>query len=133
VRHFAILLSLFLTLPAMAVSSGSILQVTRKLRMSNAEPLPPKEFYIDVGHRDGTREGDVFEVSRQIPVTDAEGGGDWHLMQVTLGEIRVYLAGETVSYAKVYKTRTPDELPAMDYTAFMVGDQVWKKTSLPFR
>ena len=36
--------------------------MARRLRMSYAEPIPPKDYFIDMGQRDGLKVGDVLEV-----------------------------------------------------------------------
>lgn len=126
-----ILVSLiFLTLTAEA-TTGSIIQVTRKLRMSANETLPPKDYFLDLGQRNGVKVGDVYEVTRQIPITNAFAGGAWHLMKVTLGEVKIYAVGESTSVGRVEVERDPSSLPAMEYQSFMIGDGVQLKTNLP--
>ena len=115
-----------------ATPAGQIIQISRKLRLSPKEPLPEKEFYIDLGSRDGIREGDILSVGRKVPVVDATHGADWHLLQTDLGELKVILVGETLSLARVQRVREPAELPPVDYTQFMLGDEVKLKADLPF-
>jgi hypothetical protein len=114
-----------------AANPGTLIQVTRRLRMSFNDPVPPKDFFIDLGTRNGVKVGDVFEVSRHLPVNNALSGSPWHLMRIVLGEIRIYAVGESTAVGRAEIEREPSSLPAMDYSVFMVGDEVQLKTNLP--
>lgn len=119
-------------------AQGNIIQVSRKLRMSYREPNPPKEFYVDLGSRDGLKEGDIIEVFRMIPVVNSMSGGAWHLMRVTLGQLRVTFLGESTAIGRSVNDREPASLPSVEYQAYMIGDQVEakiqdSKTGLPFQ
>jgi hypothetical protein len=101
--------------------------------MQANEPAPPKEYFVDIGARDGVREGDLLEVSRSIPVVEAQTAGSFHVMKVVLGEVKVTLVGETSALARVERLRPPSELPPMEFFSFVLGDQVELKTGLPFQ
>lgn len=143
VRHLFFLLLAFGSLSLVASTAfgstqGNIIQVSRKLRMSYREPLPPKEYYFDLGMRDGLKEGDIIEVFRMIPVINSMSGGAWHLMRVTLGQLRITFLGESTSIGRSVNDREPQSLPSVEYPVFMIGDQVETKipdtkTGLPFQ
>lgn len=138
VKHLFLLLVLSHSFSLFATNHGNIIQVTRKLRMSYREPLPPKEFYFDLGVRDGLKEGDIVEVFRMIPVVNSMSGGAWHLMRVTLGQMRITFVGESTSIGRSVNDREPASLPSVDYQSFMIGDQVEAKvpdakSGLPFQ
>ncbi len=101
--------------------------------MQANEPQPPKEYFVDIGARDGVREGDTLEVFRNIPVVEAQTAGSFHMMKVLLGEVKVTLVGETSSLARVQKLRAPQELPPMEFYSFVLGDLVELKSGLPFQ
>jgi hypothetical protein len=105
-------------------ANGTIIQVSRKLRLSYNESMPPKDYFIDLGTRNGIKVGDVFEVTRQIPVQNSLSEGPWHLMKVTLGDIRVYAVGESTAVGHSDFEREPTALPAMEFQTFMLGDEV---------
>lgn len=119
--------------PVYAQSSGAIIQVARRLRMSYSEPMPPKDYFIDLGQRDGLKEGDVLEVFRYVPVPNRMASGDWHVMKVSVGELVVRQVGESTSVARTEREREINSLPAMEYQSLMLGDQVGVKTGLPFK
>lgn len=101
--------------------------------MTNAEPLPPKDFYIDMGARDGLKEGEILTVYRLLPVVNALVGAPHNILRVPLGEVKVTILGESSAATRVHTQRDLAELPALDPQSFMLGDQVQKKTSLPFQ
>jgi len=118
------------TLPSFA-ASGSILHAARRLRMSSAESLPLKDFYVGLGVRDGVRVGDLFTVRRPVSISNGQSDGNIHLVYVPMGELRVLAVGETASIARSENTVDSSLLPAFQYTGFMVGDEVLMKSSLP--
>jgi len=128
-----LLLMLLTTLEAQATSTGTIIQVARRLRMSYSEPLPPKDYFIDLGERDGLKVGDIVEVYRYVPVPNRLASSDWHVMKVSLGELKVKQVGESTSVARFEREREINSLPAMEYQSLMLGDQVILKTGLPFK
>ncbi len=98
--------------------------------MSSKEPLPTKDFYFDMGTKDGLREGDILTVYRVLPVMNGFSGVPELSMRVPLGEVKVLTAGERVSVGKQETANA--ELPALESQGFMMGDLVQLKSSLPF-
>lgn len=111
-------------------SSGSIIQVQRKIKMTEADPLPPKEYFIDLGERDGLHAGESLEVYRQIPVINGQSGAPWHVLRVKIGDLRVDYVGETSSLAREQDGRDLASLPPLEYQTFMLGDEVFRRTGL---
>ncbi len=128
-----VILGVLVAAPVFGATQGVIIQVARRLAMQANEPTPPKEFFIDMGARDGVREGDVLEVSRSIPVVEAQTAGSFHMMKVVLGEVKVTLVGETSALTRVERLRPPADLPPMEFFSFVLGDQVELKSGLPFQ
>lgn len=110
--------------------NGSIIQVQRKIRMSESEPVPPKEYFIDLGSRDGVQVGDQMQVFRQLPVVNGQSGGPWHILRVKIGEMRVAFVGETSSLAREVEGRDLASLPPLEYQTFMLGDEVQRTMGL---
>jgi hypothetical protein len=116
-----------------AYYQGSILGVTRKLKMTANEPLPPKDYFIDLGARQGIKPGQVFDVYRTIPVVDSWSGQPKEFLRVALGQLEVSYVGDSSSVARLTEQTDIKDLPAMDNPWFMVGDGVESNTSLPFQ
>jgi len=113
--------------------SATIVLVSRRLRMSAKEAVPAKDFFFDLGSKDGVRDGDILAVYRELPVMDGLAGMPTQAMRIPLGEIRVVNAGERVSVGRQHTARDAADLPAMLSSTFMMGDVVQMKSSLPFR
>ena len=124
---------LLVTIGFADLSAASIVLVTRRLRMSVKEAVPAKDFFFDLGSKDGVRDGDVLAVFRELPVMDGFAGMPGQAMRVPLGEIRVMTAGERISVGRQHSARDAADLPAMLSSTFMMGDSVQIKSSLPFR
>lgn len=101
--------------------------------MSAKEPVPAKEFYIDLGMNDGVKEGDVFSVYRTVNVINMVNGYSPNLMKVPLGEIKIILVGEFTSIGRTLNRVAEADLPVLDYPDFMLGDVVDLKSNLPFK
>ncbi|MBI4404383.1 MAG: hypothetical protein HY537_09495 [Deltaproteobacteria bacterium] len=132
-KRFMVCCILFIGLPSFAAPSGNIVEVTKRLRLSSAEAMPPKDYFIDVGTKHGINEGSVLEVKRVILAMDRFSGMGRHFIPIVLGELRVVAAGEYSSIARVHSQRSLDQLPSMDYSVFMLGDSVEMKSALPFQ
>jgi len=112
-------------------SEGSIIQVSRKLRMSANEPNPPKDFYLDIGFRQGIRPGDTVEVSRVMAVLNGVTGDASSLLRVPLGEIKILLVGEFTSVGRAISLTDPNQIPTLEFPWMMIGDQVEPKGRVP--
>ena len=92
--------------------------------MTSAEPLPLKDFYLDIGRRDGLKEGDLVTVVREFPVLNQATGQPTQLMKIPLGQLKVVALGASHCFARIQEARPPSELPAMESFSIMVGDEV---------
>jgi len=129
-KKLILILSLFITTQNSFSASGSIIQVTRRLRMSYMESLAPKDYFIDLGHRNGVQVGDILQVYRMVPVMNQLTGGAWHLMKAVLGEVKIYMVGESTCVGHLESDRDLSSIPVHDYPNFMLGDQVESKAPL---
>jgi hypothetical protein len=128
-----IISGLQITSAAYATANGSIVQVSRRLRMSNYEALSPKDFYVDIGSSEGVRPGDTFNVYRMMAVVNMATGYSPNLIRIPLGELKVFLVGEFTSVGRLTARTPAGDIPSLDYPEFMLGDVVEPKSSLPFR
>jgi hypothetical protein len=121
---------LFTGVPAMG--AGTIIHASRPLRMSYTEPLPPKDFYVNLGAHDGLKLGDRLVVHRNVGVGDAFSDASAHLVSVSLADLQIVAVGETACIARVDTTVPASAaLPSLQYAGPMVGDEVFTKTGLP--
>jgi hypothetical protein len=129
-----VLLALLVYVPSsLWASQGTIIEVSRALRMSSQDPLPPKDFTLDMGSHEGVKVGDLLEVSREFVVVNAISQAPDHPMRVILGEMKIIAVGEFNSIGRMESQRSLEEIPALDPTGFSLGDQVRTKSGFPFR
>jgi len=110
---------------------GSIIHVGRRLRMAASEPASAREYYLDVGKRQGLSDGEIVDIYREIPVTDQLAGGSPRLMRLPLGELKIVVAGEVTSLARLHRAASPETIPTSELALPMVGDRLRPKTRLP--
>ena len=115
-----------------AAVAGYVINVSHGFKMAEAEPTPPRDYYLDLGTRDGIKNGDLLEVSRQVSVPNASWGGTNHLLRVVLAEVKVLVVGETASIARVTTRREAAELPTLNFSSILVGDSVGAKNVSTF-
>ncbi len=118
-------------IPAPVSANGVIVHAARKLRLSYAEPVPPKDLYVNMGARHGVKVGDRLPVIRNLSVRDSLNDGTIHLISVPMGYLTVITVGETASIGREEVNASPATLPSLQYASFQVGDEVLPKTSLP--
>jgi len=119
-----LLLTVFSTSLLVADDQGAIIQVNRRIRMSSTETMPPKDYFVDLGRRDGIHEGAIFQVFRRVDVVNGGTGEPAGPVQVLVGELKVTSMGENTSVARVEFQRAPNEIPTTDSVNFLVGDTV---------
>jgi hypothetical protein len=123
VKPLALLLGLSLSFSQIA-SAGVIVSSSRPLRMSYSEPLPPKEYYVNLGAQDGLKIGDHLQVRRAVGMSDMFSENAVHLVQAPLADLQVVAMGETGCIARQDTTRTPTSLPSFQFMGPMIGDEV---------
>lgn len=92
--------------------------------MSYTEPQPPKDFYVNMGSRDGVKVGDRLKVTRLLSLSDGFSDGAVLLVPVVLGTLQIVTVGETAAIGREDAPSPVNTLPGLQYTGFMVGDEV---------
>lgn len=121
----------FFSSVGLQAANGTIVHASRKLRFSYTEALPLKDFYINLGARDGVHVGDKLTVQRIVAVRDGFNDGKIHTVPVPMGMIQIVAVGETSAIGREESSTPAASLPAFQYIGFMVGDEVLAKTDLP--
>jgi hypothetical protein len=116
-----------------AIPSGSVIQISHKLSMTSTETSPEKDYFIDVGAKDGVKAGDTFDIFRKLTVINVPTGNVTDLLKVPFGEMKVYLVGDSASVAHISRPPEFKDLPVIEYTGVMLGDEVRLKSNLPFK
>lgn len=103
---------------------GTIVQIVHRVPMGQNSPAPIREFYVDLGLKHGIKEGETLVVSRTHPVLQAVSGQSAPLIRLSIGEATVVRSSDFVSLARLKRLSDPSTIPNMNYTNFMLGDQV---------
>lgn len=101
--------------------------------MASSDPVPEKDYFIDVGSRSGIKPGDTFDIFRKVTAVNVSSGEAAELFQVPFGEMKVFVVGEYASVARITKAPEFKDIPVMKYNGVMLGDEVRLKSSLPFQ
>ncbi len=129
--RYLILAAWLVFLPTLSIAQnlGSIVHVTKALKMNSQEPPQEKVFFVDLGQEDGLNPGQLLEIYRIFPVKDTKSGGDY--IQMAIGELQIHRVGLRVSSAKMVKVS--ESLSKLNEPFLMIGDLVEAKTNLPFQ
>jgi hypothetical protein len=116
------------TRPAFA-AEGVIFQPIYRLKLSDKEESPYRDYIVSVGTRQGVQVGDVLDVVRAVSASNDLWGGVSPLLEVTMGEVRVMATSPSGSIVRMVKQNSFESIPVMQYARFMVGDSVRTKIS----
>ncbi len=135
VKKLILILASVLFLSAQSIAAepeGAIVQIVRR-NTPAAQTTNAKEYYLNIGEIDEVKSGDVFHVIRQLPVTDILEGEPLEFLPVIIGEVQVTNLGKSTAVARLLTMQEPELLPSLEYPGIMLGDQVKRKTGLPFK
>ncbi len=131
VKPSILVLGLFHLVSIAAFGQANVIHVSMTLRMKSTDPIAPRDYYIDVGSRDGVKPGDVLTVSRLVAVPNSMWQGPMRAMQVPIAEVQVTYAGDSSSITRVIRRPAAQLMAQLEYSQIMVGDEVGFKTGLP--
>lgn len=126
-RPAFLLFALLVAFPAQATVQGTVIFISRKLRLSSDEPISAKDFYLNRGDRHGLRTGDSVEIYREMSVLNGLTGNSVTLVRVKLGEMKVLATGDFSAVARMETMSDPRDLPSLDYPGVMLGDSFVSK------
>ena len=112
---------------------GMVVSVGPRFKMSNQEPIAAKDYFIDLGRREGVKEGDLLTVFRDVVPLHGQTGTPQAPVKVMIGEVVVVAVGERASFVRQSPLKTAAVLPFSEPAVVMLGDEVQTKTRLPFQ
>ena len=112
---------------------GVLYQAAYRLKMSEKETVPYRDFFASVGSREGVQVGESLEVVRAVPGANALWGGVSPLIEVVIGEVQVLAVSPAGSIVRMTKLTSPEQVPVLQYARFMIGDLVRTKISFAKR
>lgn len=121
-----LLLSLLIVLPISKAASSDfiIYSVVQDLPMGEPGEIVKKNYYINIGQKQGVEKGTVLEVLRQISRQDPYETKKRFQYNVEIGKLKVIHSEQDSAIAILEKINTGAETPLYEIDNFMVGDRV---------
>jgi len=102
-----------------------IINVKHQLTMNDDEiGKTHKDFYINMGLKEGLKPGVVLSVYRNIPVFNEKGFYRYQDMSIKVGQLKVVDVQDKVAVARLSNLVDVKDRPVVDYTGVLVGDRV---------
>ena len=122
-----ILICLFVT-PSHMAKDYIIYSVVQELPMGDEGEILKKNFYVNIGDKQGIEKGNVLDVFRVISRLDPYETKKRYNHKVKIGELEVLHTEEDSSIAVLKNINSGAKSPLFDIPAFMIGDRVDVKT-----
>lgn len=119
---FAIAVS-SLTALATEAKDATVFDVRRPLAMENHE-VPPKDYYINAGEKDGLKAGMIVTVNRRQTLYDQYQNKSPGDLIVAVGQLKIIHTQTDISVARLEKMEGREALPTLEFDAIMTGDKV---------
>ncbi len=119
------LITLLITFHAPVVSARTymIYSVALDLPMGVDNEVLKKNFYVNLGSKQGVKKGTLLDVFRIISVLDPYDNRKRVNYRVKIGEVRVLHANDEAAITTFHKALDKD-MPVLELDSFIVGDHV---------
>ena len=101
-----------------------IYSIVQDLPMGEPDEVVKKNYYINIGQKQGVENGTVLKVLRQISRQDPYEGKNRYEYNVPIGKLKVIHAESGSAIAIMEKMNTGLESPLYEIDNFMIGDKV---------
>jgi len=109
--------------PSVAARSFMIYSVAMDLPMGVDNEVLKKNFYVNLGSKQGVRKGALLDVFRIISVLDPYDNRKRVNYRVKIGELKVLHSNDEAAITVFHKKEDKD-MPVLDLDQFIVGDHV---------
>ena len=109
--------------PSVAARSFMIYSVAMDLPMGVDNEILKKNFYVNLGSKQGVRKGALLDVFRVISVLDPYDNRKRVNYRVKIGELKVLHSNDEAAITVFHKKEDKD-LPVLELDQFIVGDHV---------
>jgi hypothetical protein len=103
--------------------SYMIYSVAMDLPMGTDNEVLKKNFYVNVGSKQGVKKGTLLDVFRVISVLDPYDNRKRVNYRVKIGELKVIHSNDEAAIS-VFHKREEKDLPVLELDQFIVGDHV---------
>lgn len=124
-KAFFAFFTIYLALHATEVSARNfmIYSVALELPMGTDNEVLKKNYYVNIGSKQGVKKGTLLDVFRVISVLDPYDDRKRVNYKVKIGELKVIHANDEAAITTVHKMLDKD-LPVLDLDQVIVGDHV---------
>ncbi len=109
--------------PTVSARSFMIYSVAMDLPMGVDNEVLKKNFYVNLGSKQGVRKGTLLDVFRIISVLDPYDNRKRVNHRVKIGELKVLHANDDAAITTFHKKEDKD-MPVLELDQFIVGDHV---------
>ena len=102
---------------------ATVFDVRRPIAMDNSE-VPPKDYYINAGTKDGLKKGMIILVNRRMNLYDQYQNKSPGDLVVPIGQLKIIHIQDDVAVARLEEIKSREALPTVEFDAVMVGDRV---------
>ncbi len=101
-----------------------IYSIVQDVPMGNENEVIKKNFYVNMGSKQGVKSGTQLDVFRTISRLDPYETKKRYTYKVKIGEIKVLHTEENTAIGSLSKLNIGEEVPLFDVNNLMIGDKV---------
>jgi hypothetical protein len=105
-----------------------IIEVRRNIPLADRDPIY-RDYYINAGPEAGLKPNMVVTAVRKLNIKDATGAHSFGELLVPVGQLKIIYAQNHIAVAREYKLLSREDLPMLEQTGVMTGDQIDLKGS----
>lgn len=129
---YSVLLGLLFLLPKNQITGSIAVEaapehivfgVKTEVPMSNEE-RPRRDFYVNIGTKQGVKIGSVLDVYRSVTSSDNVNNRSSRNVIFKFAKLKVIHAEGDIAVARIVEVLPPNKTPIGDYPSVIVGDRV---------
>lgn len=107
---------------AMAADAVEVVDVRRNIQLADTDPIY-KDFYLNAADGSGLKKNLVVKATRKITVKN-QGSKVIGTFKTTVGLLKIIQVEGGVAIARLFELTPREELPMLEQTGIMIGDQI---------
>ncbi len=107
---------------AMAADAIEVVDVRRNIQLADTDPIY-KDFYLNASDSSGLKKNLVVKATRKITVKN-QGSKVIGTFKTTVGLLKIIQVEGGVAIARLFELTPREELPMLEQTGIMIGDQI---------
>ena len=107
---------------AMAADAIEVVDVRRNIQLADTDPIY-KDFYLNASESSGLKKNLVVKATRTITVKN-QGSKVIGTFKTTVGLLKIIQVEGGVAIARLFELTPREELPMLEQTGIMIGDQI---------